>query len=103
MCGEVRLPPKRWRLLLWEPDVYITTVLHLPKEKMQHTSASIGFVVCVTHWHEAWAAMAGEAVWESIAELNLRFLETTKGNKVYTARHDLRTRFNTAVVDELKT
>ena len=84
------------------PDGYITTVLHLLKEKMQNTSAPIGFVVGVTHWHEAWAAMAGDAVWKSIAELNLRFLDTTTGDKVYAARHDLCTRFSTAVTDELK-
>ena len=47
--------------------------------------------------------MAGEAVWKSIAELNLRVLDRNKGNTVYTARHDLCTRFNTAVADVLKT
>ena len=77
-------------------------MLCLLREKLHITSASVVIVVCATHWHEAWAAMAGEAVWKSIAELSLRFLATSKGGNVHTAPHDLRMRFNTAVIVELK-
>jgi len=84
---------------VWVPNGFMVALLHLPTNK--DATPSFGFALCVSHWHIDWATTCGLTTWQSVADMNMKYLDKNKMSKVYTGRDDLLVRFNTAVLEQL--
>ena len=84
---------------VWVPNGFMVALLHLPTNK--DATPSFGFALCVSHWHIDWATTCGLTTWQSVADMNMKYLGKNKMSKVYTGRDDLLVRFNTAVLEQL--